>query len=120
MATEDKCCSIVPYFKIANGKLELFKELCEKLVEKSQTEPKCLYYGYCFNGEDAHCREGYQDAEGALAHLDNIGSLLEQALQISELTRLEIHGPREELMKLREPLAHLKPQFFTLEYGFRR
>ena len=37
-----------------------------------------------------------------------------------ELTRLEIHGPEEELAKLREPLAHLKPQFFVLEYGFRR
>ena len=29
--------------------------------------------------------------------------------------------PREgELQQLREPLADLKPQFFTLEYGFRR
>jgi quinol monooxygenase YgiN len=120
MATEDKCCSIVPYFKVSTGKLEAFKEVCVQLVEKSGAEPKCLYYGYCFNGEEAHCREGYADAEGALAHLNNIGSLLEQALQISELTRLEVHGPREELMKLREPLAHLKPQFFTLEYGFRR
>jgi len=120
MATDDKCCSIVPYFQVASGKLEAFKEVCVQLVEKSRTEPKCLYYGYCFNGEEAHCREGYADAEGALAHLDNIGPLLEQALQFSELTRLEIHGPRDELKKLREPLAHLKPQFFTLECGFRR
>jgi quinol monooxygenase YgiN len=120
MATDDKCCSIVPYFKVSKGKLEAFKEVCEKLVEKSKTEPKCLYYGYSFDGDQAHCREGYEDADGALAHLDNIGSLLEEALQISELTRLEIHGPREELMKLWEPLAHLKPQYFTLECGFRR
>jgi len=55
-----------------------------------------------------------------LAHLENVGSLLEEALKISELTRLEVHGPEEELAKLREPLAGLKPQFFTLEYGFRR
>ncbi len=120
MATQDKCCSIVPYFKVSNGKLEDFKELCEKLVEKTQSEPKCLYYGYCFDGDQAHCREGYEDADGALAHLDHISSLLSQALHISELTRLEIHGPREELVKLREPLAHLKPQFFTLECGFRK
>lgn len=120
MATEDKCCSIVPYFKIAQGELEAFKQLCEKLVEKSRSEPKCLYYGYCFDGDQAHCREGYEDVEGALAHLDNIGSLLEQILQISELTRLEVHGPQEELTKLREPLARLQPQFFTLECGYRR
>lgn len=120
MATEDGCCSIVPYFKVAQGELQAFKKLCVQLVEKSRTEPKCLYYGYGFNGNEAHCREGYQDAEGALAHLDNIGSLLEQALKISKITRLEIHGPREELMKLWEPLAHLNPHYFTLECGFRR
>jgi hypothetical protein len=68
----------------------------------------------------AHCREGYEDAEGTLAHLENIGPLLEEILKISELTRLEIHGPEEELAKLRGPMADLKPQAFVLEYGFRR
>ncbi|MEJ2158700.1 MAG: hypothetical protein P8X96_25515 [Desulfobacteraceae bacterium] len=120
MATQDKCCSIVPYFKVANGKLDAFKSLCEKFVEKTQTESKCLYYGFCFDGDQAHCREGYEDADAALAHLDNVGKLLEEALTISELTRLEIHGPEEELAKMRGPLANLNPQFFTLEYGFRR
>jgi hypothetical protein len=43
-----------------------------------------------------------------------------KALTIFDLVRLEIHGPDEELQKIREPLAHLKPTFFTLEYGFRR
>jgi hypothetical protein len=68
----------------------------------------------------AHCREGYEDGEGALAHLENIGPLLAELLQISELTRLEIHGPEEELAKLRGPMADLNPQAFALEYGFRR
>jgi len=67
-----------------------------------------------------HCREGYQDAGGLLAHLENVGAILEEALKISDLTRLEIHAPEEELAQLREPLANLKPEFFTLEYGFRR
>ncbi len=120
MATQDKCCTIVPYFKVQSGQLEAFKALCEQFVEKSTTEPKCLYYGWSFDGDQAFCREGYDDAEGALAHLENVGSLLQEALKIAELTRLEIHGPEEELAKLRAPLAELKPQFFTLEYGFRR
>ncbi len=120
MATKDTCCTIVPYFKIANGKIEDFKALCERFVEKTNNETKCLYYGFSFNGEQAHCREGYQDAEGVLTHLENVGSLLEEALKISELTGLEIHGSEAELAKLREPLAHLKPKFFVLEYGFRR
>lgn len=55
-----------------------------------------------------------------LAHLENVGPPLEEALQIAAITRLEIHGPGEEVAKLRVPLADLQPRFFTLEYGFRR
>lgn len=120
MATQDRCCTLVPYFKVSEGKIEAFEQLCERFVEKTKHESKCLYYGFSFNGDRVHCREGYQDAEGILTHLENVGSLLEEALQISELISLEIHGPEAELAKLREPLSNLKPQFFTLKYGFRR
>ncbi len=120
MATQDKCCTLVPYFKVHNDKLETFKELCTKFVEKTNDESKCLYYGFSFDEDQAHCREGYEDAEGVLTHLENIGSLFEEALTIADLTRLEVHGPEEELAKLRNPLANLKPQFFVLEYGFRQ
>jgi hypothetical protein len=120
MSTEDTCCTIVPYFRVAEGRLNAFKELCQQLVGRAAGEPNCLYYGFSFCGGEAHCREGYADAEGALAHMENVGQLLEEALKIAELIRVEIHGPEEELAKLREPLAKFNPQFFTLEYGFRR
>jgi len=120
MATTDTCCTIVPYFNVHDGKLEAFKELCVQFVEKTQQEPKCHYYGFSFKQDQVHCREGYKDADGLLAHLENVGALLEEALKISDIARLEVHGPEEELAKLREPLANLNPQFFTLEYGFRR
>lgn len=120
MSTQDKACTIVPYFKVPPDKLDAFKRMCEQFVAKAREEEKCLYYGFSFNGEEAHCREGYADAEGALAHLENVGQLLNEALQMVELTRLEIHGPEEELAKLREPLGSMNPHFFTLEYGFRR
>ncbi|MGH8094921.1 MAG: putative quinol monooxygenase [Chthoniobacterales bacterium] len=120
MRTHDRCCTIVPYFKIPTDKMELFKGFCEQFVARTSNEPKCLYYGFSFHEDQAHCREGYADAEGVLAHVQNIGSLLAEVLKFIELTRFEVHGPEEELAKLREPLASLKPQFFTLEYGFRR
>ena len=120
MATQDSCCTVVPYFKAHTGRLDAFKALCERFVEKSSSEPKCLYYGFSFDGDQVHCREGYTDAEGVLTHLDNVGALLAEALTIADLTRLEIHGPEGELAKLRGPLAQFKPQFFVLEYGFRR
>lgn len=120
MTTQDTCCTLVPYFKVADANLPAFRVLCEAFVEKTRNEPKCLHYGFSFLGDQAHCREGYVDAEGLLAHLDNVGSILQEALKIAEITRLEVHGPESELAKLRGPLAGLSPQFFTLEYGFRR
>ena len=120
MPTQDSCCTIVPYFKISSGHLEAFKKLCEQFVAKTNQETKCLYYGFSFDGDQAHCREGYADADGLLTHLEHVGPLLEQALKIAELTRLEVHGPESDLAKLRGPLAKLNPQFFTPEYGFRR
>ncbi|MBN2530777.1 MAG: hypothetical protein JXR76_30600 [Deltaproteobacteria bacterium] len=120
MKLNDNCCTIVPYFNVAMGHIDDFKALGEKFVEKTQDEEKCLFYGFSFHGGIAHCREGYADAEGVLAHLENVGELLQQALEISELSRFEIHGPRKELEKLRGPLASLNPDFYELEIGFRK
>src|SRR5262245_21715499 len=120
MPTDDKCCTIVPYFKVHAGKLDAVKALCGQFIERTKNEPKCLYYGFSFDGDHMHCREAYADADGALAHLENVGGLLQEVLAIADLTRLEIHGPSDELAKLRAPLADFKPQFFTLEMGFRR
>ncbi len=120
MATTDKCCSIVPYFKINEGCVPQFKSLCEQFVALTKNEAKCLYYGFCFDGDIVHCREGYTDGEGVLAHLENVGPLLQEALKISSILRLEIHGPEQELAKLRAPLQGLNPQYFVLEFGFRK
>jgi len=121
MATQDKSVSIAPYFKIHSGKVREVKALCERFIEKSKTEPGCLYYGFSFNGDVGFCREGYQDAEAALAHLQNVGPLLAEFSKLVEIQRVEVHGPEVQLAKLRGgPLADLKPQYFTLEYGFRR
>lgn len=120
MSTTDTCCSIVPYFKVRDGKMTEFKRVCEQLLAKTTTENGCLYYGFSFNNHEAHCREAYTNARALLAHLENIAEPLGEALQLSELSRLEIHGPEAELKTLRPALANLKPTYFTLEYGFRR
>jgi hypothetical protein len=120
MATQDTCITIGPYFKVQSGKLPAFKKLAEQFVEQSRKEPGCLYYGFAFDGDTAFCREGYANADAALVHLKSVAPIIGEALKISELVRLELHGPEAELAKLRAPAADLKPQFFVLEYGFRR
>ncbi len=107
--------SLHPYFKAHPGKLDAFKAALPAFIEKTATEEKNLFYGFSINGAEIFCREGYVGAEGLLAHLENVGALLAEALKIADLIRLEVHGPAEELEKLRGPLAHLKPAWFVVE-----
>ena len=73
MVTQDLCCTIVPYFKIHAGKIDAFKDLCRSLlILLRPSHYLCLYLGFSFNCDQAHCREGHRDAGGLLAHLDNV------------------------------------------------
>lgn len=120
MATDDKCVTIQPHFRVREGHLDAFKAHCEKFVEATRSEEGCLYYGFSFDGNEAFCREGYADAGAALVHFGNVAEKIEEVLRIAEFLRLEIHGPADELAKLKGPLAELDPRYFELEYGFRR
>ncbi len=119
MALEDTTCTLVPYFNVDAGQLDAFKAIGEQMVLKTRTERDVVFYGFSFSGQQAFCREGYRSAEGILAHLQNVGDLLQQALKIANIERLEVHAPADEIDKLRGPLTDLNPTYFTLETGFR-
>ena len=112
--------SLHPYFKVHPGKLEPVKAGFPRFVEKTATEKENLFYGFTVNDDEVLCREAYETADGVLAHLDNIGALLAEMLTIADLTRVEVHGPAEELEKLKTPLAHLNPKWFALEASLPR
>lgn len=114
----DTVVSLHPYFKIHRGKIDAFKALCQRFVEKTKTESGCLYYSFTFNGDLVYCREGYVDAAALLHHGENVGALIQEALTISDLARMEVHGPAAELEKLRQMLTPLNAEFFALELGF--
>ena len=120
METQDTWCTVSAYFKPNPGKWDAFERLAERFVEKTSNESGIRFYGWSFDGEEVHCRQGYLGAEGLLEHAANVGSLFQEALTMADCTRLAVHGPEEELEKLRGPLAHFKPQLFTLKYSFRR
>jgi quinol monooxygenase YgiN len=116
----DRTCTAMPYFEIPARHLEQFKTFCDAFIAKTAQEPKCLYYGFSFNGSQAHCRETYVDAQGLLDHLGNIAELNRAAFHLASIVRYEVHGPREELDKLREPLAFMKPLFFEVQHSYCR
>lgn len=106
--------SIHPYFKLHPGNEAAAEAIMDEFIAATKTETACLFYGFTVLDDQVFCREAYKDAAGVLAHLENVGPILERMLGISELTRLEFHGPAEEIDRLREPLADLNPDFFVL------
>lgn len=112
-----KVVSIHPYFKVNAGKLDEFKDLLPRFISATGGEEKCHWYDFTICADVVHCREAYEGAEGLLAHIANVEGLIGEALGISELMRLEVHGPADELEKLRGPLAELAPEYFEFHSG---
>jgi hypothetical protein len=109
--------SIHPYFKARPGKLAEAKAMLSQLVAKTATEKLMLQYDFTIHGDEIFCRESYIGAEGLLFHVENVGVVLGEFLKITDLTRVEVHGPAAELEKLKGPLAALKPAWFVYECG---
>ena len=51
--TLSNAVSLHPYFKIREGNLEAFTALMPEFVEKTATEPACVYYDFSRNGDMA-------------------------------------------------------------------
>ncbi len=112
--------TIHPYFKVHPGKMDAAYALLPRFVAKTQPEAACLFYEFTLNGDEVFCREGYVGAAGVLAHLENVSAILDEMLKVSDLARLEFHGPAEELDQLRSPMAALKPAWFVKQCGVTR
>ncbi|NNE93553.1 MAG: hypothetical protein HKN23_18045 [Verrucomicrobiales bacterium] len=120
MSDSAQTVSLHPYFKANEGKVDEFKALLPRFVELTSNEEACLFYDFTINDDVIFCREAYVGAEGVLAHLDNVGPLLEQALGISELFRVEVHGAQSELDKLQDALGPLNPDWFVFQCGVQK
>ena len=116
----ERSVSLHPYFKVRPGQMDSVKALLREFVARAQSEDKLLYYEFTISGDIVFCREAYVGAEGALAHLANVGKQLDQMLKLCEVVRLEIHGPADELEKLKGPVGAFNPTWFTYECGVTR
>ncbi|PAW64311.1 MAG: hypothetical protein B9S36_02725 [Verrucomicrobiia bacterium Tous-C2TDCM] len=112
--------SIHPYFQPHEGKLAEFIAGMPAFIERTRSEEAVLFYDFTVGSGIVFCREAYVGGEGALAHLQNVGDLLEKALQIADLIRLEVHGAAAELDKMREALKDLPVSWFALETGLEK
>jgi quinol monooxygenase YgiN len=113
----EKSVSLHPYFKVNPGQLDAAKALLPEFVARSAGEAGSLYYEFTLNDDVVFCRESYVDAAAVLTHLANVGDILDRMLAISTVLRLEVHGPAEELDKLRAPLGGFNPAWFIYQCG---
>ena len=109
-----KFVSLHPDFKVHPGKVAAVQAMFPRFADKTAEEKENLFYAFTVNGDEIFCREGYETAAGVLAHMENVGALLQELLTMADVIRIELHGPAEELEKLKKPLAHLNPAWFAL------
>ena len=75
--------SLHPYFKVPPEKLELLKGILPEFIAKTRDETGNLFYEFSVNGDEVFCREGYENAEALLAHLENVGAMLAVAMKMA-------------------------------------
>eukprot|EP00586_Coscinodiscus_wailesii_P000654 CAMPEP_0172481574 /NCGR_PEP_ID=MMETSP1066-20121228/7563_1 /TAXON_ID=671091 /ORGANISM="Coscinodiscus wailesii, Strain CCMP2513" /LENGTH=164 /DNA_ID=CAMNT_0013244003 /DNA_START=159 /DNA_END=653 /DNA_ORIENTATION=+ len=118
---DDTTVTLVPKFKIKEGMREQYVALLPQFIElvKENEEEGCVFYGFVGPTEDDYviCREGYISGEAVLYHLENVGDVLNEALQYADIVDLMVQGPAAELEKLKEPLAGLAPAYYPLTEG---
>jgi hypothetical protein len=119
VSLDDKTVTLAPYFKLKDA--ERFKQIWQEDYKKFAHKEDCVHYSFGFTDDGrAHCREAYTSAETVLQHLADVDGPLNAVLDgPAELERLEVHGPKEEIDKLIEPLTPFGCKFFVTEWGFR-
>src|SRR5206468_12913815 len=75
--------SLHPYFKLPSDKMPYLKAILPEFAAKTRNETGNLFYEFTINGDEVFCREGYVNAEALLAHLENVGAMLAQALAMA-------------------------------------
>jgi len=107
----DETLSVLVYWTIRD--YAKFLAGVKDFQQLTKQEEKVKYYGFCLFGARAICREGYDCAEGFLEHLQNVDGPLKAAMEVADVTRVEVHGPVAEVEKLRDPLRNFPAVFWS-------
>ena len=86
---------VVVEMSINEGQAEEFKQLATELINKvSGNEPGTLDYDWYLTADGNTCNvvEAYQDAAAVMAHLANVGPVLQALMQHCRFTNFNVYG----------------------------
>lgn len=113
--------TLIGTFTIRTGNADKFRANCKEMVALRDKEPGHLGSAYSFDGDSsAVSREDYDSADAVKRHMEIGQHIYESTRDLVDITGVEVHGPAEEVDKLRDLLADLSPRYFVTEYGFRK
>ena len=104
-------------FKIYDGKYEEFIKLAALcLASVKEKDSDTLQYDWFFSENQKECviREKYTDSTAVLTHVGNLGGLLGELLEVSDM-QLEVFGNASK--ELVTATAGLKPKFYSFFQG---
>ena len=117
MSLDTSMVSIHPHFTIKDGKMDQCIALLEEILALTKAnEPDCLFFNITTCGSDkAYVREAYKDGAAALFHLKNMGHMIPNLFEVSDIT-VQVQGPAKEI----EPLKEILPDadFYEAISGF--
>lgn len=108
-------------FTIADGKTEEFKSLAHSLIEKvKKKEPGVDSYQLFHNSGESksYMLERFQSSEAVMEHLEHVGPMLPELLEVAPITRFEIFGNISK--DVEEALKSLGADSFSYLDGFNR
>ncbi|KNC75506.1 hypothetical protein SARC_11970 [Sphaeroforma arctica JP610] len=106
---------LLPYFRVKNGGSitdEQRETMAQCVGRVKANETECLFYSFQENGKEFYCQEGYENADALKKHMANCGDLIGKLLETADLYRVEVHGPKEELVQLEDTLKDLNPTYW--------
>lgn len=112
---QNTLCTMTPHYTIKNWSVA--QPLMQSILNKSNLEPGCTYFGWAKGGDQLHSKETFVNGAALEAHVAAVKPLMNALISSNAVTleHMEITGPSAEVEKVKHLVADLKPEILTLE-----
>ncbi|MDH3671731.1 MAG: antibiotic biosynthesis monooxygenase [Gammaproteobacteria bacterium] len=112
---------VVAEVEIKRGRVDEFKTIAAEVIQRVEAnEPRTWTYEWYLNEDESKCYvlEHYADSAATMAHMENVGPLLDRFFETCSIDNLSLFG--EVSAEVREAFAALNPSVFEHWSGVSR